>query len=137
VDEEGTRREAIAMLRRGISIAEICTELGRTRRWLSKWRRRFEAEGEASLRGRSRAPRHRPGATSEHVVRAILAARDRLAQRTGRRRFAGIGADAVAWELELSELRPRPARRTVERILARNGWTTPAPRPVRPACVAH
>jgi transposase-like protein len=72
VDEEGTRREAMAMLRRGISIAEICTELGRTRRWLSKWRRRFEAEGDASLRGRSRAPRHRPPATPQRIERAVL-----------------------------------------------------------------
>jgi len=52
VDEEGQRREAIAMLRRGISIIEICAKLGRTRRWLSKWRRRVESEGAAALRGR-------------------------------------------------------------------------------------
>lgn len=131
MDEEGKRREAMAMLRRGITIAEICTKLGRTRRWLSKWRRRFAAEREAGLRDRSRTPLHSPRATPERIVRAVLAARDRLARRTGRRRFAGIGADAVAWELELSELRPLPARRTIERILARHGRTAPAPRPVR------
>jgi len=60
----------------------------------------------------------------------VTAARDRLARRQGRRRFAGIGADAVAWELELSGVRPRPARRTLERILARTGRTTRPPRPV-------
>jgi hypothetical protein len=123
VDEEGTRREAIAMLRRGISIKEICTKLGRTRRWLSKWRARVEAEGDAGLRGRSRAPRHRPRATPERIVRAALAARDRLARRRGRQRFAGSGADAVAWELELDGVRPMPARRTIERILERAGRT--------------
>jgi len=132
VDEEGKRREAMAMLRRGITIAEICTKLGRTRRWLSKWRGRFEAEGEASLRGRSRAPLHRPRATPERIVRAVTAARDRLGRRQGRRRFAGIGADAVAWELELSGVRALPARRTLERILARSGRTARAQRPVRP-----
>jgi transposase-like protein len=132
VDEEGKRREAMAMLQRGIAIGEICNKLGRTRQRLGKWRRRFEAEGEASLRGRSRAPRARPHATPLRIVRAVTAARDRLARRQGRRRFAGIGADAVAWELELSGVRPRPARRTLERILARTGRTIRPPRPVRP-----
>lgn len=103
MDEEGQRREAIAMLQRGISIIEICAKLGRTRLWLSKWRRRFEAEGAAALRGRSRAPRHRPGATPERIVHAVVAARDRLARRRGRQRFAGHGADAVAWELDLDD----------------------------------
>lgn len=123
MDEEGTRREAIAMLRRGIAIADICRKLGRTRQWLGKWRRRVEAEGPAALRGRSRAPRHRPRATPGRIVRAVLAARDRLARRRGRQRFAGSGADAVAWELELEGIRPLPARRTIERILERAGRT--------------
>lgn len=130
MDEEGQRREAIAMLQRGISITEICATLGRTRRWLSKWRQRFAAEGPAALRGRSRAPRRRPRATPERIVRAVLAARDRLARRRGRQRFAGSGADAVAWELELEDIRPMPARRTIERILERAGRT-------RPPAVAH
>ncbi|MEK7862523.1 MAG: helix-turn-helix domain-containing protein [Chloroflexota bacterium] len=133
MDEEGKRREAMAILRRGIAIQEICSKLGRTRQWLSKWRRRFAAEGEASLRGRSRVPRSRPQATPERIVRAVVAARDRLARRQGRRRFAGIGADAVAWELELSGVRALPVRRTLERILARSGRTARAPKPVRPA----
>ena len=132
MDEEGKRRAAIEMLRRGIAIEEVCKQLGRTRQWLGKWRRRLTAEGEASLQGRSRAPRRRPHATPERIVRAVLAARDRLSRRQGRRRFAGIGADAVAWELELDGFRPLPARRTLERILARAGRTARVPRPARP-----
>lgn len=132
MDEEGKRREAMAMLRRGIAIGKICDKLGRTRQWLGKWRRRFAAEGEASLRGRSRAPLAHPQATSERIVRAVTAARDRLGRRQGRRRFAGIGADAVAWEMELSGVRPVPPRRTLERILARTGRTARTPRPTRP-----
>ncbi len=132
MDEEGKRREAMAMLRRGVAIGEICNKLGHTRQWLGKWRRRFQAEGEASLRGRSRAPHAHPHATPERIVRAVVAARDRLGRRRGRRRFAGIGADAVAWELELSGVRTVPPRRTLERILARTGRTARAPRPARP-----
>jgi hypothetical protein len=53
----------------------------------------------------------------------VLRARDRLTRRRGRQRFAGSGADAVAWELELAGVRPLPARRTIERILQRAGRT--------------
>ena len=40
MDEKGKRREAMAMLQRGIGVQEICNKLGRTRKWLGKWRRR-------------------------------------------------------------------------------------------------
>jgi len=133
VDEEARRRQAMELLRRGVAISEICRRLGRTRQWLGKWRRRAAADGEeAGLRDRSRAPRRRPRATPARIVRAVLAARDRLARRQGRRRFAGIGVDAVAWELELAGVRPVPAHRTIERLLERSGRTA-RPRTPRPA----
>ena len=96
MDEEARRREAIAALRRGEVPSAICRRLGRTRQWLAKWRRRFATQGEVALRGRSRAPQHRPRSTAERVVRAVLAARDRLAKRTEQAlcesRRAGRGA---------------------------------------------
>lgn len=98
-------------------------ELGRSREWLAKWRRRFEEAGLAGLRERSRAHHAHPRSTPRSVVRAVLRARDRLTRRRGRQRFAGSGADAVAWELELASVRPTPARRTTERILQRAGRT--------------
>ncbi|MGH2499562.1 MAG: hypothetical protein ACRDF0_05665 [Candidatus Limnocylindria bacterium] len=65
-------------------------------------------------------PKRQARRTSAVIVRAVLAARDRLARR---RTFKGSGADAVAWELDLTRVRPMPARRTVERILQRAGGT--------------
>ncbi len=62
------------------------------------------------------------------VVRAVLAARDRLDRR---RSFKGAGDNAVAWELELARVWPKPALRTIERILARAGRT------IRHAPLAH
>ncbi len=124
MDEEARRRRAIAALRDGRRPGDVCAELERSREWLSKWRRRFAESGPAGLRGRSRAPRRQARQTSAAVVRAVLAARDRLA---GRRSFKGSGADAVAWELELARVRPMPARRTIERILQRAGRTRPRP----------
>ncbi len=128
MDEEERRRRAIDLLKRGLRVQEVCAELGRTRQWLAKWVRRREAEGAAGLRGRSRAHRSYPRVTPPRIVRAVLAARERLARRARGRRFAGIGADAVAWELELAHIRPLPSRRTIERILASHGKTAhPAP----------
>lgn len=127
MDEERRRQRAIELLRQGRRPGEILRELGRSREWLAKWRRRFEEVGAAGLRERSRAHRAHPRSTPARIVRAVLAARDRLTRRRGRQRFAGSGADAVAWELELDGVRPLPARRTIERILQRAGRTRRAP----------
>lgn len=123
MDEEERRRRAMAMLREGRPVGEVCAALGRSREWIAKWRRRLEAEGPAALRGRSRAPKRQARRTAPAIERAVLAARDRLERRIRGREFAGIGADAVAWELELAHVHPLPARRTVERILQRRGRT--------------
>ncbi len=127
MDEERRRQRAIELLRQGRRPGEILRELERSREWLAKWRRRFAELGPAGLRERSRAHRAHPGSTPPRIVRAVLQARDRLKRHRGRRRFVGSGADAVAWELELKNTRPMPARRTIERILQRAGRTRRAP----------
>lgn len=147
MDEAELRRRAMEMLREGRRPGEVARELGRSRQWLAKWRQRFDDAGTAGLRERSRAHRAHPQTTPDRIVRAVLAARERLARHHGRQRFAGSGADAVAWELELAGVRPLPARRTIERILQRagktahpvapvtherTGGTYPAPRALRP-----
>ena len=124
LDEEQRRRRAIELLQQGRKPSEVLRELGRSREWLAKWRRRFDEQGPAGLRDVSRAHRAHPARTTAPVVRAVLAARDRLARHKGRQRFAGSGADAVAWELELDLVHGAPARRTIERILRRAGRTT-------------
>ncbi|MDE3193185.1 MAG: helix-turn-helix domain-containing protein [Chloroflexota bacterium] len=133
MDEESRRRKAIELLDQGVRPSEVLRRLERSRDWLSKWRRRFDELGAAGLVGRSHAPRHHPWTTSARVVRAIVAARERLERRARGRGFAGVGSDAVAWELELARVRPLPSRRTIERVLARHGRTArvarPAPRP--------
>ena len=128
MDEEELRRRAIAALGEGRSPGEVCAEFGRSREWLAKWRRRFAEAGPAGLRDRSRAPKRQARQTPAGIVRTVLAARDRLAER---RSFSGRGADAVAWELELKRVQHRPALRTIERILERAGRTR------RPAPVPH
>lgn len=121
MDEEQRRQRAIELLQQGRRPGDVLHELGRSREWLAKWRRRFDESGPAGLRERSRAHHAHPRSTPASIVRAVLRARDRLTRQRGRQRFAGSGADAVAWELELAGVRARPARRTIERILQRAG----------------
>lgn len=123
MDEEQRRQRAIELLQQGRRPSEVLRELGRSREWLAKWRRRFEVSRIAGLREVSRAHRTHPATTPARTVRAVLAARDRLTRKRGRQRFAGSGADAVAWELELQGMEQPPARRTIERILQREGRT--------------
>lgn len=129
LDEEQRRQRAIELLQQGRKPSEVLRELGRSREWPAKWRRRFDELGLAGLRDVSRAHRDHPASTTAPVVRAVLRARDRLARHRGRQRFAGSGADAVAWELELADVQPPPARRTIERILQRAGRTRHAAPP--------
>ncbi len=133
MDEEERRRHAIAALRSGRKVSQICRELGRSREWLAKWRRRFDEKGAAGLGSRSRAHRAHPHTTPPRIVRAILAARERLERRARGRAFMGIGADTVAWELEVARVRPMPSRRTIERVLERHGKTGAGSTPPRPA----
>lgn len=123
MDEAELRRRAMEMLREGRRPSEVARELGRSRQWLAKWRQRFEEAGPAGLLERSRVHHAHPQSTPAPIVLAVLAARKRLTAHRGRQRFAGSGADAVAWELELARVSPLPARRTIERILQRAGKT--------------
>ena len=117
MDEEERRRRAIAALAAGHRPGDVCTEFERSREWLAKWQRRFAEGGPDALRGQSRAPKRQARQTEPAVVRAVLAARDRLGRR---RAFKGTGADVVAWELEIAGSGRSPR-------CARSNGSSPAP----------
>jgi transposase len=71
------RLQAIRAVQGGRPAAAVAREVGRSEWWIHKWLRRWEAEGEAGLRDRSRAPRRRPGATPEEVVDKMWAISNR------------------------------------------------------------
>ena len=83
MDEEQRRRRAMELLHQGRRPSEVIHELNRSREWLAKWRRRFQEHGAAGLREISRAHHTHPATTSRRIVRAVLAARDRLGRRRG------------------------------------------------------
>jgi transposase-like protein len=77
MDEEQRRQRAIELLAEGRRPGDVLRELGRTREWLAKWRRRFEETGAAGLRGRSRAhhahPRSTPGPSFRRCFARVTA----------------------------------------------------------------
>ena len=120
------RRRAVEALQAGTQATEIAATLGRSRAWVYATKARYDSGGCAALRDRSRVPHRSPGATPAAMVKKILSARRALATRGPRRRFAGVGADAIAWELHLAGDKDIPSQRTIERIVARAGLTRPA-----------
>jgi transposase InsO family protein len=102
-------------------IAPWCRTNRISRATLYRHLARIQQEG--SWRPRSRAPRHRPGATAQVVVDAILALRASLAPENGPvtiHYHLGQQPELVGYRL------PCPA--TIHRILRRNGLVEPAPK---------
>jgi transposase InsO family protein len=83
------RRLIIERLQSGWTQAQVAESQGVSRSTVSKWWRRFRAEGDAGLRDRCSRPRHTPHALAEHIVETIC----RL------RRELGVGPHRIAWEL--------------------------------------
>lgn len=126
--ERALREEAIDRFIRGDKPKTICDALQRSRAWFYKTLKRYQREGRAGLRSRSRAPRqvHNriPLDTEAAVVRVrqvILSGEDPAL------RYANIGADALAYELKRARLTP-PSRATINRILRRHNLVQPRPR---------
>lgn len=123
------RRRAIELHRAGVGFGVILERLGRARSWLSKWLRRYQEEGWAGLRARSRTPKRQPRRTPERVVTRVVEIREALEQaRVRRSRFAGVGAEVVHLELQRRRVRPLPSLSTIERVLRQHGYPQRRPR---------
>ncbi len=113
------------------SMSELCERYGVSRPTGYKWVKRVEAEGEAGLADRSRAPRACPHQTPPRIEQQILEARAKY----------GWGAKKLLQVLRAREPRMDwPARSTVNAILDRHGklhkrrtrrrWTHPGAAPL-------
>ncbi|MEO5617490.1 MAG: IS481 family transposase [Candidatus Eisenbacteria bacterium] len=102
-----------AYVRGALSISELCTRFGVSRKTGYKWIRRFEAQGLPGLEDRSRRPQTSPFATDREITTAILELR---------RRHPFWGAKKLLQILHRRHPRSRwPARSTVCDLLKRNG----------------
>lgn len=113
------RRFALELVSGGVPIVEAARRVGRSRRWLSKWKQRSES-GEG-IEDRSRVPRRSPATTGSEIVGLVLSFRDRLENDP----VASIGGLSILAAMERDEIDPVPSLRTIERILTRAGRTSP------------
>jgi putative transposase len=130
-DEFSDRHQAIKLRLAGHSVEYICQTLGRSREWFHTWWRRYQAMGIAGLYDLTRA-NHQPPRIAPDLERSILSIRRRLeSQQHPQTRYSLIGAGAILAELKALHVRPLPCERTIERVLERNGVTTPRVRLAR------
>jgi transposase len=115
------RRYAVELVDDGVPKAEVARRLGRSRWWVDKWVRRFRADGDDGLVGRSRAPKTQPAKTPPGVAAKVLEVRERLDDNP----VASIGALTILAEMEREPFTPIPSTATIERILKAAGVTRP------------
>ena len=124
-DELAARHRAITLRLAGRSVKSICAAVGRSRVWFHKWWRRYLESGVEGLYDLTRA-NHRAQRIPAELERTILSIRRRLqAHAAPATRYSLMGAHAILAELKALDVRPLPAVRTIERVLQRNGLTTP------------
>jgi transposase InsO family protein len=124
-NELGDRQQAIKLRLAGKSVVEICQILGRSHDWFHVWWRRYRAQGPNGLFDLTRA-NTQPRRITPDLERSILNIRRRLtSQIHPGTRYSLIGAGSILAELQVLHIRPLPSLRTIERVLERNGITTP------------
>jgi hypothetical protein len=123
-DELKLRRKAIRLTLKGLRPCEILKQIARSRAWLFKWQRRFEAESWEGLKSQSRQPRSSPQA---YVARARTIV-SRVRRSLERRRVGLIGPLAVQEEIERHRLlKPVPSLTTIYLWLKQEGLISRPP----------
>jgi transposase InsO family protein len=106
----------------GRSRSEVARDYGISRVWVQKLIHRFEAEGEAAYRPRSRRPHTSPHAVSLEVEDEIVRLRKTLSKKGW-----DAGGETIAAHLAAAGVSPVPAVSTIWRILCRRGFVDPQP----------
>jgi transposase InsO family protein len=111
-----------ALFVEGQKPAEVAARYCVHRAWVYKLKARYEAEGEAALEPRSRAPKNTPRATPQPVVDMIVRLRKELHE-------SGLdaGADTIGWHLRHHH-QVTVSRATIHRILRRAGTVVDDPK---------
>jgi putative transposase len=125
---EKDRHSAIHLLRSGMPVKAVAEELGRSKRWVYKWKKRYETGGWAGLKSRSRAPKHSPHRYEEAMKQQICQTRSRLeAEAAGGQGLCYIGSSTVRAQLKRSGAPHErvPSTATIERVLRAAGMTRP------------
>jgi transposase InsO family protein len=121
-NEVKTMSERLAMLaageQPGVSVTDVCTELGISRQTYYRLRRRVAEEGPSGIEPRSRRPHHSPRAIPAWLEDEIVRLRKELP--------LDNGAQSIRYHLERAGL-PTPSLSTIHRALTRRGMVVPEP----------
>ncbi len=110
------RQDAIERYLAGDPIETICREMGCSKSWLYKWKKRYEASTPNWFQERSRRPRSTPTHTPEALARVIVRLRDSLSPGESR----NVSAQVIREHLRRHHVASLPSRRTISRILQRH-----------------
>ena len=109
---------AVERFNNGENPDAICTSLGKSRRWLYKWIKRYNEQDDTWSQSRSRCPHSIQSRTSSEIVEVVKMIRLNLYNKD-----LFCGAQAIRWELEDLKVKPLTSIRTINRILSRNALT--------------
>jgi len=122
------RGKAIDLFLQGHKPTIICRQLKRSRTWFYQTLARYQQGGRAALLSQSRAPHRVHNRTSVETEAAVVRVRQVITSgQEPELRYANMGADALAPELERAEIKP-PSRATINRILQRHQLVRPKQR---------
>ncbi len=120
------RQQAIHLLHAGYPVTQVAEALGRSERWVRKWRQRFRKEKWDGLKDHSRRPQRLARSLPETVRQAIRETRSELeAQAATGEGLRYISSFAIRIRLQEKGISPLPGRRTIERVLREAGMTRP------------
>jgi transposase InsO family protein len=111
-----------SVVSQGLGVRATARKYGVSPAWVSTLVARFRAQGPAGLEARSTRPLTNPRATAPQVEDRIIELRKELAQMG-----TDAGADTIHTHLEREGL-AAPSISTIQRILTRRGFVTPAPK---------
>jgi hypothetical protein len=122
------RRKAMRLRLQGIPHTVLLEKVHRSPGWLSKWQNRFDQQGSAGLRSRSRRPHHTPNACAPRIVQLIVQTRRRLVKQ----KVGLIGARAIRRDLRKVLGKQTPSLTTIKRVLQTHGLVTTPTEATRP-----
>jgi len=115
-NQEAIRKQAIQRRLAGESVAGICEDLDRSRKWFYKWYKRYESGDPEWYKNKSKAPKNKPQSIDPELENAIISVRKQLMEK----KFAQIGPQTIDWELRRMGMTP-PSQATIKRVIERHG----------------
>ena len=115
MDESEIRKQAISRYENGESPKQIYQSLGKSKKWLFKWLKRYKNGGDNWSEELSRRPHHSKEKIEKTMEQAIIDTRKKLEGTL----YAQIGALNIKWHLEKQGLAPPPIS-TINKVLKRN-----------------